>query len=213
MDEQLKPTHISKETYNRILETVSLSLRERGFKATTMDLIASQLSMSKRTLYEIFENKDQMFLETIKYFRRKIKAIIARIFTQSSTVIEALVKVVRFHLAEMKRVNPVFFHDMDSYAKKMRQHYDDAQTPEFNSGFMEIFQTGVRQGVFREEINYRITVRLFLIQLESLKRAESNFPADISISEIYSTLAVNFLRSIATPKGLSIIDDYLKFEN
>lgn len=109
MNEQPKPTHISKETYNRILETVSLSLRERGFKATTMDLIASQLSMSKRTLYEIFENKDQMFVETIKYSRRILKAVITRIFTQSSTVIEALVKVLRFHLAEMKRVNPVFF--------------------------------------------------------------------------------------------------------
>ncbi len=213
MDELPISTHIPKETYNRILETVFKSLRERGFKATTMDSIATQLSMSKRTLYEIFENKDHMFVETIKYFHRKFRTVITRIFTQSSTVIEALVKALQYHLSEIKQVNPTFFRDMDNYAKKMRRHYDDRQGEDIDSGMMQILKTGVQQGVFREDVNYRISIRLFNIQMESLKRAEEFFPEDVVISDIYTTLAVNFLRSIATPKGLSIIDDYLKLEN
>lgn len=216
MDKLSENSKISKRDYTGILETVMASLTQKGFKATTMDSIASQLSMSKRTLYEIFENKDQMFVEAIKYSRRQIRVAITRIFTQSATVIEAMIKVMEVHQKTIEQVTPQFFLDMDSYAKKMRELYDEENITDMELGFSNIIKMGINQDVFREDVDYRISFRLIHIQMESLKRAEEFFPKDVTLSEIFNTLSINFLRSIATIKGLSIIDEYykeLKIEN
>lgn len=65
---------------------------------------------------------------------------------------------------------------------------------------------GVRQGVFRDDVNYEIIIRLFRIQMESLKRMEGFFPKDISLVEAYNAISLGMLRSIATPKGMEVID-------
>lgn len=69
------------------------------------------------------------------------------------------------------------------------------------------FLKGVEEGVFRPNIDYRIIIRLFMIQMESLKRMEENFPPDVTLLEAYETASTALLRSIATPKGLEILEE------
>ncbi|MDE5807821.1 MAG: hypothetical protein K2H76_06855, partial [Muribaculaceae bacterium] len=65
---------------------------------------------------------------------------------------------------------------------------------------------GIEQGVFRKDVNYPITLHLMRIQMESLKRMEEAFPPGITISDAFDYISTGFLRSIATPKGMEIID-------
>lgn len=69
------------------------------------------------------------------------------------------------------------------------------------------FKTGVKQGVFRDDINYEVTAQLLRVQMESLKRMEEFFPKNITLVEAYNAIIVGMLRSIATPKGMEIVDN------
>ena len=53
------PTEYRRQLRKRILEVASLEFRSKGIRSVKMDDIANSLSISKRTLYEIYENKEQ----------------------------------------------------------------------------------------------------------------------------------------------------------
>ncbi len=77
---------------------------------------------------------------------------------------------------------------------------------------MYAINLGVEQGVFRQDVNYPITLRMMSIQMESLKRMEEFFPPDVKLQDALDTIIVGFLRSIASPKGMEILDDIRKKE-
>lgn len=56
----------------RVVETASKSFMTLGIKAVHMDDIASSLSISKRTLYELFGDKEELLLEVFRFYRRCI---------------------------------------------------------------------------------------------------------------------------------------------
>ena len=76
--------------------------------------------------------------------------------------------------------------------------------------FLEIHargcRAGVRQGVFRPDVNYPVTIEMVRVQMESLKRMEEFFPAGISIGEALGTIGIGFLRSIASSEGMECLD-------
>ena len=56
---------MNKELRNRIIDKAAVLFTRHGIKSVTMDYIASQMGISKRTLYENFKDKDQLLLECI----------------------------------------------------------------------------------------------------------------------------------------------------
>lgn len=205
------PKHsISKEAYIRILETVFKSLRQVGFKATTMDMIASQLSMSKRTLYEIFESKEHMLHEALSYYHRIMSKRISRIFSESPNVMEALIRIIRLQLNVLVNTTPLFFSDMDTIGKKIHDQHVSYKERNIEDDIMSIIKIGIQQDVFRAEENYRISLKFLNIQFEALKRTENHFPKDVSLSDVYTVLSINFLRSIATLKGTQILEECIE---
>lgn len=202
---------ISEESYNRLLEAIFPIITSNGLKATTMDSVAASLSMSKRTLYEIFGSKSEMLSAVIRYFHERHKRVVERIFVTSNSVMEAIYRVLLINKKAMREFSVEFFRDMDSYYKELRDLYE-SESKGWNENMMYAINLGVEQGVFRKDVNYPITLRMMRIQMESLKRMEEFFPPDVKLQDALDTIIVGFLRSIASPKGMEILDDIRKKE-
>lgn len=199
---------MSPEDYESLIKKIGEILIRNGLKATTMDSIASELQISKRTLYEIFSNKADMVNSALESFHKRHTAELKKIFASSSNVLEGILKGFLFQRDEMSKANADFFRDMDSFfaeAKKASEY----NNKKFMEGYMSIIQKGVEEGVFRKEINYVLQFRLLWIQMESLKRMEELFPPDITILDAFDSISIGFLRTIATPAGMLILDDVL----
>lgn len=213
MDQTADEIKITKEDYSGILDTVFESLKHNGFKATRMDDIAAQLSMSKRTLYEIFGSKEKIIIEALRYSKKKTRLTVSRFFAESENVIEALIKTVIFHQAFIQDCCPDFFIDIDNHNKILRQYFNKDTSSEFHDDTLAMLKLGVQQGVFRPDLDYRFNLRIFIIQMEALKRCDDLMPTDINKSQIYLTVGLNFLRAISTPSGCEILDHYIKENN
>lgn len=196
---------------NELLRSIFDIILANGMKATTMDRVAATLSMSKRTLYEIFENKEEMLKIVMTFYHLEYIEKIAQIFRSSQTMMEAFYRVLRQHHSLMHKASAAFFSDMDAAYKKMRHVYDN-QNHIWNSHMLKAINLGIEQGVFITDINYNIIVRLLRLQMESLKRMEEFFPEDITPDEAYQTISISFLRSIATPKGLEVLSKVMSHE-
>lgn len=196
---------ISDEAHIELLKAIFKIILKKGMKRTTMDNVAAELSMSKRTLYEIFENKETMLRELICYFHNQYHRQACEIFESSGSVMEGIYRVLKLHQNVMNEASKDFFLDMDEYYKDLRNLYND-QSNKWNSDLAEALKLGVSQGVFRTDVNYPVTIRMTRLQMESLKRMEEYFPPDVTLPEAYDAICIGFLRSIASPKGMQILD-------
>ncbi len=200
---------ISQEQHERIMNEVFRMIRVKGLKRTTMDALATSLGMSKRTIYEIYGNKYSLLIKCLKFHHKQRINAINELFNQSHNAMEALYKVFYMHLQFINNTSVQFFEDMDEHFKNLRPTYDENTDP-LLSGLKCAIDRGIAQGVFRAEINYTIAIKMFTIQMEALKRMEDYFPKEITGPEVFHAIVISFLRTIATPKGVEILDDKIR---
>lgn len=186
-----------------LVSKISPLLAAKGVKSLTMDSVAKNLGMSKRTLYEIFGSKENMILEAMRLMQERAKECIIAVTSKSQNAMEAMILALKEHQRTMNEVTMDFIRDMDEYFPRLRTTYDQSVATD---QMLRGFENGVKEGVFRPEVDYRIMVRLFVIQMESLKRMEEHFPADVTLLQTYNTISLAFLRSIATPKGMKVLE-------
>lgn len=199
--------NISKEQYEKILECFMKSLLKNGLKATTMDSIAASLQMSKRTLYEIFGTKDEIFRQTHQFFHNKMKEKMAEIYCSSSNVMEGIIKCFLYHRDLMSNLSVDFIKDMGEYSIQ-RQLPSDSRHKLHYQNLHDLLQKGVAEGFFRTDINLLVQCRMLLLQMEALKGTQDLFPKDISLLEIYDSIILTFLRGISTPAGLDELEKF-----
>lgn len=204
----MKKEEVSQEQYIKLLERIMPIFLKNGVKSTTMDAVAASLQMSKRTLYEIFGSKEEMFLETNKYFHKKMADSLKEIFSASQNIMEAIIKCFLYNRDMMSNASADFLKDMEMLASKdgvvseehRRHHYQN---------LYEVLERGVKEGYFREDVNLKVQCRMLTIQMAALKKAEELFPEDISLLEIYDSIITGFLRGISSSKGLEEIEAYM----
>jgi len=190
---------------NRILRKITDLLYDKGMKALTMDFVASSLGMSKRTLYEIFGSKNEMLKKVIQYAHKIYIKKSEDEFLKSSNVMEGMLRIHMIQREAMARLSVDFFRDMDSMFPEVKKLHNESEALRYKQ-FELIYKKGIAEGVFRPDVNYKILPRILEIQLESLKRMEELFPPDLDIVEVSDSISIGFLRSIASPKGMCLLD-------
>lgn len=204
----MEKIQISYSHREMLLGAIMDIMMEKGLKGTTMDLIANRLSISKRTLYEIFGSKDDMFSDVLAYFRNQHGMKIMEIMKENAdNMILALISVLEFNVEVIRKINVSFFCDMDTKFRKLRNQYHSPS--EWNNNMIRVYKLGVKQGVFRDDVNYELMQRLLYIQMESLKRMEELFPPDVTLAEACEAIILGFLRSIASERGREVLEEYL----
>ena len=108
----------------KILSIAIELFNERGVRAVKMDDISSELSISKRTLYEIYENKEELLYECVKNKYEDSEVVLAKIAKDSKTFLDILIKIYRLKVEELKNVHPSFYTEMGKY-KKIMAYLDD----------------------------------------------------------------------------------------
>lgn len=196
----------TEEYRTHLLHRIYPVLIKKGAKNMTMDYVAKSLSISKRTLYEIFGSKEQLLCEALTLIHDDFAKRLFELTHNAGNMMETMAIALRLHQEAMREFGTEFFKAMDESYSQIRPYFEKnihRSQEDMLNGFLK----GVEEGVFRPNIDYRIIIRLFMIQMESLKRMEENFPPDVTLLEAYETASTALLRSIATPKGLEILEE------
>ncbi|MDR0508034.1 MAG: TetR/AcrR family transcriptional regulator [Dysgonamonadaceae bacterium] len=189
----------------QIIENASMLFLRNGIKSITMSDIANSMGISKRTLYEVFSNKNEL-LETCvsvhtEFLDRKIKALI----DNSENIIEILMNFYSYYFNDICMVNKSFFHDIKKHYFYIHKKVEDSQEKRMKS-LMPLFKKGVEQGLIRKDINFEIIFWLVRCQFKAL--IDDNYiPTDkYSVNEFISAIMLNFVRGIVTSLGYEKID-------
>lgn len=192
--------HSGNTILEKLLAKITPILLEKGPKSTTMDLVAQRLSMSKRTLYEIFGSKDGMMTAVINRLKAVHNRHLEEIFMNSSdNMMAAMINALDYHQNVMRNASVNFFTDMEEKYPELRSNYYARE--QWNDMVLKVMKRGVEQGVFLPDIDYRLHLQMLRIQMESIKRMEHSLPSGLTVIEAINAITLGFLRSIATEKG------------
>lgn len=201
----MQRSDLQDKDYEALLSRIVPIMLGKGLKATTMDNVAAELGMSKRTLYEIFGSKSDMLREALEQMERQNHEHYVETFAKADNIMEALFKVFKYNRDLVRDLNPDFYVDMDRLYKEKRKEYEKIREKRHEQ-MLNVFQIGVKEGMFRPDVDYPIQSRMIFIQMEALKRNEVLFPPEIPLQRVFDAIIVGFLRSIASEKGMKLLD-------
>jgi AcrR family transcriptional regulator len=177
-----------------------------------MDQIAFELGISKRTLYENFEDKNSLLREGIEHFRKIKHDEAVEMLKNCDNVIESLYFIGRHGEQFRKKVNPLFFEDIRKFYPDVHSKVTDKSLDKEFPIMETMFRKGISEGVFKEELNYDI-VAVFWHQVMNIFMNEEIFPRNrYTQKELVMNLIVPYLKGIATEKGQKLIEKYFEKE-
>jgi AcrR family transcriptional regulator len=201
------------EIKERILATATELFLKEGVKRVTMDELANTMGMSKRTIYEIFSNKDELLKECIEELIKKQRSVSEQINSQAESAIHSFVAFLEIGLENMKDSNPYFATDVQKYYPKVWESTLCANYDYNLNQISTVLHRGVNEGVFLNNIKIPMLSKLLLEQL-TLMADTRVFPPNIyPPADLFESLVLSFTRGISSPKGLLILDDILSKRN
>lgn len=194
------------DTRLRILKEAGLMFSKYGIRSITMDHIANELGISKRTLYEIFADKDDLVSQAIEEGASVHKKICYKIVGESDNVIEAIFKIGKLNYDMFGKINPLFFEDLKKFHSEVfGRIHQKGQLRDF-SITQSLFERGVLEGVISDRINIEV-VNAFVHKIIDIIHTEEMkvFKND----DILQSAFLPYLIGISTEKGRELIQEYL----
>jgi AcrR family transcriptional regulator len=178
-----------------------------GIRSMTMDALAEEMGISKRTIYERFRDKDTLLLEVITYYKQQTNEAAHRLIEQSDNAIEALFKIMRLTIGQMSQMNPAFYHDIKKYHNKV---YKEVSIPGDIRDFsitQKLLETGVKQKVFMDSIHIEIVNRGLHALFDLFAQESSLVEAGFHRKDMFEHIIVPYFRGISTRKGQELLED------
>lgn len=206
MGENTKHPVYRPELRERIIETAVEAFTTHGIKSITMDDIANSLGISKRTLYEVFSDKESLLEECILKGQKEADEFIRGVLATAENVLEVLLKCYLRSIEKFHATNKKFFEDIKKYPKayellRNRSDRDSAETIHF-------FKDGVKQGIFRADVNFAIVNLLVREQIDLLMNTD--ICKEYSFLEVYESIMFTYLRGISTEKGARELETFIQ---
>ncbi|MBQ4388113.1 MAG: TetR/AcrR family transcriptional regulator [Prevotella sp.] len=188
---------------DKIMDVAMKLFAERGIRAVTMDDIAQHLCISKRTLYEIYDDKEALLFAGMRTYREQHHARLKKVHDEGGSVMDVILKLYEISLEESSNVNPQFYADIEKYPKLLEALHQERQDK--RQFFMEFMKRGMDEGYFLKDINYDLIGHLFEA-LENYMMKTHLYEA-YSFKEIYVNMLLVSLRGFCTVKGIKVLDD------
>jgi AcrR family transcriptional regulator len=198
------------DSKKRILISAGDLFRKYGVRSVSMDDIARHLSISKKTIYRFFKDKDEIvLLATRAHLELEMKEY-KEVEQNAQNAIEELVGVNRCMRKDFKNINPSLLFDLEKYHPKSWQEWLNFKYVFIMSYIASNLRRGIEQEYIRSDIDPDIIARMRVEQVEQAFN-EKIFPRDrYTVGDIQLMLFEFFIHGILTEKGKLLYEDYLK---
>ncbi|HLO92490.1 MAG TPA: helix-turn-helix domain-containing protein [Lentimicrobium sp.] len=189
-----------------ILEGAIKLFKQYGLRSISMDEIARSLSMSKKTLYQYVDNKDDLIIKALDYIIAKTKVEEIE-KDENLNAIDVLLEISRIVRTEVVEMNPVVKFDLFKFYPSI---YHKAVMKKKEMIFNDIiinFNRGIEQGLYRKDVDIELTAKLYIQNLLEIHDPEfMNAP----LSKVFVVMFDTLIRSIVNEEGLKYYEQKIK---
>jgi AcrR family transcriptional regulator len=194
-------------TDERILIAAEGMFFRYGIRSVTMEDIAKELSISKKTIYQYFKDKDEIVLRVSRQIFEKEQAMMYQMQKEGENVIHEMVLISRYIRQHVAEANPSAMHDLQKFYPEAWKSFL-AFKHESLTLIESTIEKGIAEGYFRAEVNPRI---LAIVRSESIELSfdQRLFPhREFEPQEVQGQLFDQFIYGIVTERGRNLYHKY-----
>ncbi len=200
----------TEETKSQIIESsVQLFLKD-GIKRVTMDDIAREMGISKKTIYTHFKDKEEIIITATQIYMERECEVMESLRKNSANAVEHLFKLSIILRENFNNMHATVLRDLKRYYKKAWKIYQQFERNVFYKEIESSLNTGIKEGYFRKEINVGILSSLRLMEIQLSFDNEFFDHKANSLYDIQHQLLDHFTYGILSEKGLELFKSYNK---
>lgn len=195
----LRPTIVDEACRNFLLY---------GIRSVKMDDISRSLHISKRTLYELYSNKEALLVEVVKKIMNQRIEQIRQFAEGADNVMDILIEVLRLQVEAAAQNNPAFYRDLKNYPQAelmLKEHYERQK-----SYSIEFFRKGVEEGYFLSGVDFTLITVILRDIVDNVLTSEKY--KDITYEQLFRNFLYVTVRGFCTAKGIEKLEVFYKQE-
>lgn len=194
---------------DKILHKATELFLNLGFKSVTMDDLAQQMGISKKTIYSHFQNKTQLVEECTMDLFSCISDGIDKIVDLRKNPIEEIYEIKRFAMEHLKGEKTSPQYQLQKYYPKLHETLKEKQFDLMRTCVLDNIKRGIQMGIYRVNLNIEFVSRIYFTGALSIKD-NSLFPMNMfSNAQLEDYFLEYHLRGIVTPKGRKILNEII----
>ena len=194
-----------------IIEQAAKMFAEQGIKSIRMDDIARSLGVSKRTLYEMVEDKEELLYLSIRYMQSRRMAKVEQKLRENT---ESLVQLFDSFalMTENRELHRRISNNLRKFYPATFERLRKEAEAESGKILYSLIQHYIDCGLIVSTVDIRLSVTILYYTTTTIVTSADNMtlPDGVTVNDALAYTIINFFRGIATIKGVQQIDNYLE---
>ena len=200
------------EEQKKLVEKVSALYLTYGIRSVTMDDVAKHLGISKKTLYAIVKDKDQLVRLVVDSQIEIHKRQDNDLKTKNISALEEMLFVFKWVSELLRNMNPSYQYDMNKYYPDLSSEFINFKEKQLYDNIKENLRKGKREGIYRQEINVEIIARMNSERNLSMFRNNENMQSWIT-HDSFQEIFLYHIHAILNDKGRQLLKQIDLFNN
>ena len=195
------------EIKDRILHHAAALFMRNGIKSVSMDDIAADLAMSKKTLYKWFANKDEMVHAVMAQHLDRTQHDCDQLQGHATSAIDELFRMMGWMKQQFADVHPGIFYDLQKFYPATWQLWVAHKQEYILTQIIDNLRRGMAEELYRADLDVPVLARLRLAQIELAFNADVFSPRQFDVQRLQQAILEHFMLGIASLKGHKLIND------
>ena len=184
-----------------------------GIRAVNMADLATELSVSKKTLYKHVTDKRDLILQCMDSHCSEMESVIADAKKDSENAIDAELKLIRFIHRTTSQMHPSVLFDLRKYHPKAFQLVVERRNGIMLGTVQRNIAQGQKEGLYRLDVMPEVAATFLISLSESVKAMAETGEHAVALPQLYLQSALYHIRAISSPSGLAYFEEKMKNEN
>jgi TetR/AcrR family transcriptional regulator, cholesterol catabolism regulator len=192
----------------RILIKAEELFMQYGIRSVSMDDIANNLGMSKKTLYQYFADKDELVDAVVDGHIKEIQKDCISCRNDATDAVHEIFITMERIMEEFSNMNPMLLYDMEKFHFKAYRRFKDHKDKFLAQVIRENIIWGIKDELYRPDINIDVMCK-FRLESMMLPFNVSLFPpGKYNLATLSEIIIEHFIYGLATIKGHKLIQKY-----
>lgn len=188
-----------------VAESVKL-FKTCGIRSISMDDIAKELGMSKKTLYEYFDNKADLLAKSLDFSLKEFTVWYAELKQESLNAIDELLSISKKVNDEYAKFSPSNIFDLKKYYPEVFKEYINSEKQITYTILAENLLKGISENNYRSDLDVDLVAGLYVQKIAVLHTGEFWSDSNVSFEKIFEIMFENHIRGIVNQTGLEYFE-------
>ncbi len=197
----------SPDERQRILDAAEELFRNEGFQRSSMDDLAKQLGMSKKTIYKHFRSKDELTKEIIQRTMNYLSLHVREILHADRPSVEKLAMLFTFFGSQYSRFSTILKTDLLKFRPELWREVEAFRRYMARTEILPMLHQAKNEGVLRPDVNPNLLFMMVLSSIEGILNPQALAQQPFSVEEAFTGIFKTLFEGAMTPEAITRLNE------